>query len=213
MIKETSFQTISKNKTESNSCELKARKGKALATSICYNFLGCFSHVLSYLKSLSITIKINVKFWPTLKNSRKMKKCLSKWPKLIFARHFTLYFGNFFAVHANQYCLMSQSRVWKCHALCFLKDLSSVVSTCRKTVEMCTSCIGSPFAIFQMIWKLTIPSLSSWWFAVYYTAVEGVSSFESKVGKWNQPWGVTIETKASEQVRGVGDTPYDGLYG
>ena len=84
----------------------------------------------------------------------------------------------------------------------FLKGLSSVVSTCRKTVEMCTSWIGSPLAIFQMIWKLTIPSLSSWWFAVYYTAVEGVSGFESKAGKWNQPWGVTIEMKASEQVGG-----------
>ena len=143
-------------------------------------------------------------FW---KNSRKMKKCLSKWPKLIFARHFTLYFRNFFAVHANQYCLTSQSRIWKCHALCFLKDLSSVVSTRRKTVEMCTSCIGYSFTIFQMICKLTIPSLSSWWFALYYTAVEGVSSFESKVGKWNQPWGVTIEMKASEQVRGWGVLP------
>ena len=104
-----------------------------------------------------------------------MKKCSSKWPKLIFVRHFTSYYGNFFTVHANQYCLMSQSRIWKYHALFFLKDLFSVVSTCRKTVEMCTSCIGSPFAIFQMIWKLTIPSLSSGWFAVYYTAVEGVS--------------------------------------
>ena len=31
----------------------------------------------------------------------------------------------------------------------FLKDLSSVVSTYKKTVEMC--CIGSSFAIFQMI--------------------------------------------------------------
>ena len=84
----------------------------------------------------------------------------------------------------------------------FLKDLSSVVSTCKKTVEMC--CIGSSFAIFQMIWKLTIPSLSSWWFAVYYTAVEGVSGFESKAGELNQPWGVTIEMKASEQLQGVG---------
>ena len=150
-------------------------------------------------------MKINVKFWPILKNSRKMKKCLSKWPKLIFARHFTLYFGNFFAVHANQYCLMSQFRIWKCHALCLLKDLSSVVSTCKKTVEVC--CIDSSFAIFQMICKLTIPSLSSLLFAVYYTTVEGVSSFESKVGKWNQPWGVTIEIKASEQVRGRGVLP------
>ena len=132
-----------------------------------------------------------------------MKKCLSKWPKLIFARHFTSYYGNFLAVHANQYCLMSQSRIWKYHALFFLKDLSSVVSTCKKTVEMC--CIGSSFAIFQMIWKLTIPSLSSGWFAVYYTAVEGVSSFESKAGKWNQPRGVTIEMKASEQVGGGGE--------
>ena len=140
-----------------------------------------------------------------------MKKCLSKWPKLIFARHLTSYYGNFFTVHANQYCLMSQSRIWKYHALFFLKDLSSVVSTCKKTVEMC--CIGSSFAIFQMIWKLTIPSLSSWWIAVYYTAVEGVSSFESKAGKWNQPWGVTIEMKASEQLQGLGGTPYDGLYG
>ena len=131
-----------------------------------------------------------------------MKKCSSKWPKLIFVRHFTSYYGNFFTVHAHQYCLMSQSRIWKYHALFFLKDLFSVVSTCRKTVEMCTSCIGSPFAIFQMIWKLTIPSLSSGWFAVYYTAVEGVSSFESKAGKWNQPRGVTIEMKASEQVGG-----------
>ena len=84
----------------------------------------------------------------------------------------------------------------------FLKDLSSVVSTCKKTVEMC--CIGSSFAIFQMIWKLTIPSLSSWWLAVYYTAVEGVSGFESKAGELNQPWGVTIEMKASEQLQGVG---------
>ena len=109
---------------------------------------------------------------------------------------------------------MSQSRIWKYHALFFLKDLSSVVSICKKTVEMC--CIGSSFAIFQMIWKLTIPSLSSGWFAVYYTAVEGVSSFESKAGKWNQPRGVTIEMKASEQVGGRGGgggTPYDGLYG
>ena len=97
---------------------------------------------------------------------------------------------------------MSQSRIWKYHALSFLKDLSSVVSICKKTVEMC--CIGSSFAIFQMIWKLTIPSLSSGWFAVYYTAVEGVSSFESKAGKWNQPRGVTIEMKASEQVGGGG---------
>ena len=113
---------------------------------------------------------------------------------------------------------MSQSRIWKYHALCLLKDLSSVVSTYGKTVEMCTGWIGSPFAIFQMIWKLTIPSLSSLWFAVYYTAVEGVSGFESKAGKWNQPWGVTIEMKASEQVDrsgggGGGGTPYDGLYG
>ena len=76
-----------------------------------------------------------------------------------------------------------------------------------------TSCIGSPCAIFQMVWKLTRPWLSSWWFAVYYTAVEGVSSFESKAGKWNQPWGVTIEMKASEQLQGLGGTPYDGLYG
>ena len=158
-------------------------------------------------------MQINVKFWPILKNSGKMKKCLSKWPKLIFARHFTLYFGDFFAVHANQYCLMSQFRIWKCHALCFQKDLSSVVSTCSKTVEMCTSYIGYSFAIFQIICKLTIPSLSSLWFAVYYTAVEGVSSLESKVGKWNQPWGVTIEMKASEQIRGAGGTPFDVLYG
>ena len=109
---------------------------------------------------------------------------------------------------------MSQSRIWKYHALFFSKGpffcSLDPQENCRNVY---TSCIGSPFAIFQMIWKLTIPSLSSGWFAVYYTAVEGVSSFESKAGKWNQPWGVTIEMKASEQVRGVGGTPYDGLYG
>ena len=154
-------------------------------------------------------------FW---KKSRKMKKCLSKWPKHIFARHFTLYFKNFFVVHANQYCLMFQSRIWKCHALCFLKDLCSVVSTCRKTVEMCTSCIGSPFAIFQMIWKLTIPSLSSWWFAVYYTAVEGVSSFESKVGKlkWKLlnrygGWGVLPVMAYKGRLRPKGVVPFSGF--